>query len=509
MATLALVAGAPAAQAAISIGDVSVNEGAQGATLTFTVTKSYVLVLGSDATVRARITGGTATPGVDYTETAAQTLSLPNTAFGGSSRTFTVPVTADALDEPDETVVVTLDQASGDSISTAVGTGTIVDDDDPPSVTIAGGARAEGTGAAGYVPFAVALSSPSGRAITVPYTVNPGTASAPEDIDGSPGELSFAPGQSTAELRIPTVGDDVDEADEIFSVSLGTPTAGGATLGEPATATGTVLNDDAPVASITGLSRAEGTATAPTPFAFTVSLSKAGRVPASVRVTSGDVQAVAPGDYAPVDERVTFAVGETTKTVTVNVVADAVREPDEAFTMTLSDPVGTTIGTAVALGAVINDDAAATVPGTGTGTGAGTGTGTGTGTGSGTGTPTGPIDARQPIVRLTAPSYRRSGARVRVRVTCPATEVRCTGAVTVFNVVQSRSKVKALRRESRVARGTFTLAGGKSTTLSMKTTSAGRKLLRSVKKLKVRAYGVAKDAAGNTGIATKSGTLKR
>ena len=39
--------------------------------------------------------------------------------------------------------------------------------------------------------------------------------------------------------------------------------------------------------------------------------------------------------------------------------------------------------------------------------------------------------------------------------------------------------------------------------------TAGKKLLMAVKRLTVGAFGVARDAAGNTGIATKSGTLRR
>ncbi|MCP3885881.1 MAG: hypothetical protein GY700_10480, partial [Propionibacteriaceae bacterium] len=55
---------------------------------------------------------------------------------------------------------------------------------------------------------------------------------------------------------------------------------------------------------------------------------------------------------------VTFATGETTKTVTIQVLADSTLEPDEALQVSLSNPGnGTEIGTATATGAVRNDDA--------------------------------------------------------------------------------------------------------------------------------------------------------
>ena len=54
---------------------------------------------------------------------------------------------------------------------------------------------------------------------------------------------------------------------------------------------------------------------------------------------------------------VSFAAGETSKTITVNVAGDTIVEPDEGFTVTLSNPAtGTTIGTATASGTIRPDD---------------------------------------------------------------------------------------------------------------------------------------------------------
>ncbi|MHB8900330.1 MAG: Calx-beta domain-containing protein, partial [Thermoguttaceae bacterium] len=52
----------------------------------------------------------------------------------------------------------------------------------------------------------------------------------------------------------------------------------------------------------------------------------------------------------------TFNAAETSKVVTVNVNGDTAVEPDEAFTVTLSGPVGATITTASAAGSIVNDD---------------------------------------------------------------------------------------------------------------------------------------------------------
>jgi Ca2+-binding RTX toxin-like protein len=54
---------------------------------------------------------------------------------------------------------------------------------------------------------------------------------------------------------------------------------------------------------------------------------------------------------------VTFAANETSKVITVNVSGDTTVEPDESFTVTLSNPTnGSTLGTATAIGTIVNDD---------------------------------------------------------------------------------------------------------------------------------------------------------
>jgi Ca2+-binding RTX toxin-like protein len=51
-----------------------------------------------------------------------------------------------------------------------------------------------------------------------------------------------------------------------------------------------------------------------------------------------------------------FAAGETTKTIIVDVLGDTTVEPDEGFTVTLSNSTNATITTATAVGTITNDD---------------------------------------------------------------------------------------------------------------------------------------------------------
>ncbi len=66
--------------------------------------------------------------------------------------------------------------------------------------------------------------------------------------------------------------------------------------------------------------------------------------------------ALPPADFTAANGTVTFAPGETSKTIQVTVVGDAVYEPDETFTVGLSNPVNATIGSGSATGTIQNDD---------------------------------------------------------------------------------------------------------------------------------------------------------
>ena len=93
------------------------------------------------------------------------------------------------------------------------------------------------------------------------------------------------------------------------------------------------------------------------PMNLTVSLSVPQNNTATVRWSTADGTAVAGEDYQAASGTVTFAPNETTKTITVNVIGDFVKEPDEYFTVNLSNPVNAVIsGAASVRGVILNDD---------------------------------------------------------------------------------------------------------------------------------------------------------
>jgi hypothetical protein len=87
-----------------------------------------------------------------------------------------------------------------------------------------------------------------------------------------------------------------------------------------------------------------------------VSLSNASDQAISVDWRTVAGTALAKADYGAASGRLTFLPGETFKSITLTVKTDRVREPDETFTVELSNPVGTTIDDAVGVVTVLNDD---------------------------------------------------------------------------------------------------------------------------------------------------------
>jgi hypothetical protein len=90
--------------------------------------------------------------------------------------------------------------------------------------------------------------------------------------------------------------------------------------------------------------------------AFTVTLSEPAGETVTVAYATADGTAKAKSDYLATSGTLTFAPGETTKTITVAVKGDMRVEDDEYFTVNLSSAVGATIEDGRGIGSILNDD---------------------------------------------------------------------------------------------------------------------------------------------------------
>jgi hypothetical protein len=111
-----------------------------------------------------------------------------------------------------------------------------------------------------------------------------------------------------------------------------------------------------PTLSIDDVTHAEGNA-GTTGFTFTVTRSGDTSGTSSVDYRTNDGSATAPSDYTSIPvTTVSFAASEATRTVTVSAKGDTILEPNETFTVDLSNPVGATIADSLGLGTITNDD---------------------------------------------------------------------------------------------------------------------------------------------------------
>jgi len=177
--------------------------------------------------------------------------------------------------------------------------------------------------------------------VSVFVSFGSGTANAGKDYlsSNAPQMIVFGPRTLTQWINVPIFGDSEIEPNETFTASLLRPT--NATLGLKQNATVTIIDDDAPVVSLTP-SIARALATGATTLTFTVSLSKAAVSPVSLSYAAVDGTADA-GDYSLAPGSLTFATGEKTKTITVTINARRLGFIyPRKFTLTLSNAVNAT-----------------------------------------------------------------------------------------------------------------------------------------------------------------------
>ncbi len=332
----------------LSIDDLTVTEGT-GNTVNavFTVRLSTASVV--PVTVIYTTANSTALNPDDYT-VASGSLTFP---AGETSQTITVPVVGDSLDELTETFFVNLSSATNASITDNQGACTILDDDLAPALSVSDVTVTEGTGSTAVVAvFMVSLSEASGLPVKVAYATASGTAGS-GDYLSKKGTLLFAAGQINKTISISVVGDKFDELDETFFMNLSGPL--NATIADNQGECTIIDNDAAPTLTIDNKTVTEGTGRTVNAV-FKVRLSAVSGLPVTVDYATEDNSAGASSDYTSVSNSLTFAPGQTSKTITVPVTGDALDELNETFVLNLTSPTNATIAVGQGLGTITDND---------------------------------------------------------------------------------------------------------------------------------------------------------
>ena len=223
-----------------------------------------------------------------------------------------------------------------------------------PSLTIHDSTVAEGNAGTVAATFSLTLSVASSQPVTVAYTTADGSAKAGSDYQAASGTLTFAPGETSKTVSVLVNGDRLAEPNETFNVKLSSPTNANISNAQ---GVGTIL-DDEPRISIGDVSKKEGKNGLTTLFTFTVTLSAAYDQPVTMSFRTVDGTATtSDSDYIAKTGTLTFAPGETTKTITIEVNGDSKKEANESFYLDLFGNSCNSLFTKNrGIGTILNDD---------------------------------------------------------------------------------------------------------------------------------------------------------
>ncbi len=280
----------------LSIGDATVSEDGERAELTVSLSGTSAARVG----VAYATHDGTAEAGVDYTRTLGTLVFAP----GETVRYVWVPVARDDVVEEDEGLVVRLSAPEHAALLDAEGGVTIKDD--PIEVSIFDGSEMENSE---ELVMPVRLNFGSTKVVSVQFEVTGGTATLDVDYDATEGLIVFEPGSTDAQVRIPLIDDDLQEGNEMFNVTLLSPT--NAQIGQ-AMATGTIVDDEtAPGVQV----RAIAVSQSEVVFAVGLLAPVAERMTGRYRTVDGT--AWAGEDYERMEGVLEFGPGEIRKEVRV------------------------------------------------------------------------------------------------------------------------------------------------------------------------------------------------
>jgi hypothetical protein len=236
-------------------------------------------------------------------------------------------------------------------------TGTIQENDgaSEPTFSIDDVTQNEGDAGTTSYTFTVIKSGDTELSSSVDYETVNGTAADPGDFTAiTATTLIFGPTDTSIEVTVLVNGDTTSEANEAFTVHLSN--ASGATISD-ADGTGTITNDDAaPSFTIDDVTQNEGDA-GTTSYTFTVTKTGSTKLSSSVDYETVNGSASAPSDYTALPlTTLTFGPTDTSMPVTVLVNGDIAVEPNEDFTVHLSNAINATISDADGTGTITNDD---------------------------------------------------------------------------------------------------------------------------------------------------------
>ncbi|MEO0835467.1 MAG: Calx-beta domain-containing protein [Cyanobacteria bacterium J06642_3] len=334
----------------ISVNQVALTEDVGVANFTLTIPEASTETI----TVDYATADDTAIAGMDYIATSGTVIFNP----GETSKTIDVAINDDSLSEENEIFNLNLSNAAKAILIDQTTTATIADNDIPlPIISVSDLSLNEGN-ANKTATVTVSLDKSGTEAITVNYKTLDNTAVSELDYQAVEGKITFNPGQTTKTIKIPIIGDLLNEADESFYFQIKDAvnakinnTQAEATLGNDDPLPQIEIKDAAVLSSIP-VRDSNGNIKNTTGLLFEITLNAPSNQTITVNYETADGTATAGEDYSARRKPLTFKPGETVKQVFVGVTLDDTTEADETLYLNLSQPVNALIKDEQAVGII-------------------------------------------------------------------------------------------------------------------------------------------------------------
>ncbi|MEO7318696.1 MAG: Calx-beta domain-containing protein [Chthoniobacteraceae bacterium] len=303
------------------------------------------------------VLSGTATNGDDYSLLPGN-IVIPAGASGISL--FITPIN-DTLIEGTETVIATLAPGAY-GIGFASGTQYLTDNETLTVKVKFGSATGSSSESAGIVNIPIIMTAPAAVDVTVECVINGGSATGRVDYSFSPGIVTFLAGETLKYVPLTILDDVFNEPDETVLLRLQNPNgaalpAGGFPPTNNFTYTHTIIDNDSLSPPTAGFAAVSGTGVesqSSTTIAVSLSRPQAGPVLVDYSATGGS--ATLGADYSLPSGTLIFAAGETVKMFTLSIIDDTLSELSETILISVTNPVGATLGANATYTYTIEDD---------------------------------------------------------------------------------------------------------------------------------------------------------
>lgn len=332
----------------------AITEGNSPQTFTINLSNAVTYNVG----VHYTTTNGVASAGNDFVASSGDLIFLP----GETSKTISVTILNDFLFELNEFYYMMLSNARNMDINAPMTLNTTnvsasIQDEDPLIIMSTPAAVSEN---AGPQSIQIQLSAAQTYSVSVQYTTANNAAQSGTDFITASGTLVFAPGETTKVVSITLLNDYLYESNEnyIFSLSNAQNLNVSAPMSINTSLVTPVINNDDPYVTINTSNVVESAGVQ----LFNIVLSSAMSYNVSVHFATQNAGGLAGVDYVATSGNVTFAPGETIKTVAVNIINDYLYEGTVTYSMLLSNALNAdvslpmTILSPLVTANILNDD---------------------------------------------------------------------------------------------------------------------------------------------------------